>query len=174
MSVNNFWPYVKPWLFPLGVGCVYGLCYLHDPQSTANALHVCRTLLVQLGPPICIVLVMMTLINRYLNPAALAKFLGSKMGIRGVFFSSLAGVISLGPIYAWYPLFKSLKEKGASIFVIANFIGCRSVKPVLLPVLLAYFGWKFSTVFVLINLIGAMGTAYLVALVCDKSESERL
>ncbi|NDV28043.1 hypothetical protein [Desulfovibrio sp. JC010] len=172
--MSNFiqigWKYSKPWLFPLAVACIYGLCQLYDPESTARSIKVCKALFTQLGLPICIVLVMMTLINRYLDPATVARFLGSKTGIRGVFLSGLAGIISMGPIYAWYPLFKSLKEKGASTFIIANFIGCRSVKPVLLPVLLAYFGWQFSTVFVLINLFGAMGTAYLVGVVCPNTK----
>ncbi|TIH20227.1 hypothetical protein D0S45_02480 [Marinifilum sp. JC120] len=168
-AMKIIWKHIKPWVFPLGVICIYGLCQLHYPQSTARAIEVSKTLFTQLGLPICIVLVMMTLINRYLNPASVARFLGNKTGIKGVFLSGLAGIISMGPIYAWYPLFKDLKEKGASIFIIANFIGCRSVKPVLLPIMLAYFGWQFSTAFVLINLVGAMGTAYLVAMFCPVS-----
>ncbi|NDV23810.1 hypothetical protein [Desulfovibrio sp. JC022] len=173
MSVMKIiWKHTKPWIFPLGVTSIYGLCQLHDPQSTARAIEVSKTLFTQLGLPICIVLVMMTLINRYLNPASVARFLGSKTGIKGVFLSGLAGILSMGPIYAWYPLFKSLKEKGASTFIIANFIGCRSVKPVLLPIMLAYFGWQFSTVFVLINLLGAMGTAYVVGVVCGATKIE--
>lgn len=175
MSImKTVWPHIKLWFFPLGVACIYGLCWQYDLQSTQRAIEVCKTLFTQLGLPICVVLIMMTLINRFLDPATVARFLGNKTGIKGVLLSALAGVLSMGPIYAWYPLFKSLKEKGASSFIIANFIGCRSVKPVLLPVLLAYFGWQFSTIFVLINLFGAMGTAYLVALICPNPTVDQI
>ena len=166
MAAKQIWHYIKPWLFTLIVGCLYVFCLQYDPLSGQRAVEASSRLISQLGLPICFVLVMMTLINRYLDPAVVARFLGSRTGVRGVLLSALAGILSMGPIYAWYPLFKNLREKGASTFIIANFIGCRSVKPVLIPVLLAYFGWQFSIVFVLINLLGAMGTACLVALFC--------
>jgi len=65
----------------------------------------------------------------------------------------------MGPIFAWYPLLKTLKEKGASDFHIANFLANRSVKPVLPPLMVANFGWRFSLVFT----VGCMACAWLTA-----------
>lgn len=164
---------LKPWLFPLGVVCIYGLGLALAPNETYNAIQISRSMLGQLALPLCLAVVMMAVLNRYLSPATITRFLGQKTGFKGIVLSSLAGILSMGPIYAWYPLFKGLKEKGVSIFIVANFIGCRSVKPVLLPVLVAYFGWRFASVFVLMSLIGALGTAYIVALTCSEKGSAK-
>jgi len=52
-------------------------------------------------------------------------------------------VISMGPIYAWYPLLKELRGKGATNSFIAVFLGNRAVKPFLLPIMISYFGGMY-------------------------------
>ena len=47
-----------------------------------------------------------------------------------------AGIISTGPIYAWYPLLKDFKEKRAGGSVIAILYN-RAVKPFLLLVMIS-------------------------------------
>ncbi len=154
------------WLFPLGVVFLYAIGWLAAPENTIRAMTICASLFRQLALPISFALIMMVVFNKVLSPALVARFLGSSSGVKGVVLSSLAGILSMGPIYAWYPLFTSLKEKGASPFHIANFMGCRSVKPVLLPVMVAYFGWEFTGVFVLMSLIIALVVAGVVGVVC--------
>jgi len=110
--------------------------------------------------------------NRFLSPVLVTRFLGQSAGLRGVLFSSLAGILSMGPIYAWYPLFKNLKEKGASAFHVANFIGCRSIKPVLLPVMVAYFGWEFTLLFMAMSLVAALMTAGVVSVACTGARAQ--
>ncbi len=153
---------IRSWIFPLVVGVVYAALYTYNSQSTVRAFDVSCSILKQMILPVCFVICMMTALNRVLSPAIVTRFLGQKTGIKGVLLSALAGILSMGPLYAWYPLFKSLKEQGASTFIIANFISCRSVKPVLFPVLFAYFGWDFTFLFVGICLVGALMTAYIV------------
>jgi hypothetical protein len=51
----------------------------------------------------------------------------------------------MGPIYAWYPLLKELREKGAANSLIAIFLGNRAVKPFLLPIMISYFGWVYAS-----------------------------
>ena len=108
----------------------------------------------QLGLPLCVAVSMMVLLNRFLSPSLASRLLGRRSGLGGLLLSSVAGIVSMGPIYAWYPLFTALKDKGASAFNIANFMCCRSVKPVLIPVLLGYFGWRITGIFLLMTLTG--------------------
>jgi len=157
---------LKPWLFPLVVACIYGICSVFAPEGAGRAMQVALSIFSQLWLPLCVAFAMMVAINRFLSPAWVTELLGQQAGIKGVFISSLAGVLSMGPIYAWYPLFKSLREKGASSFHVANFISCRSVKPVLLPVLVAYFGWRYATAYVLVTFVGALIVAYVVGTAC--------
>ncbi len=168
-TLFRFTAFAKPWLFPLAVAALYGLGFLLAPAAAGRALHISGSMFHQIALPICLALIVMVLLNRFLSPATVTHFLGRKSGLKSVLFSSLAGIISMGPIYAWYPLFKSLKEKGASDFHVANFIASRSVKPVLFPVLVAYFGWSFSALFVLLSIICALIVACIVSLVCSGS-----
>lgn len=167
LFMKRNWKFIGPWLFPIAVLCVYAAAMFFDPESAARGLKVSRNMFSHLALPFCVVLVMMVLLNRYMNPAGVARYLGGRTGLKGIVLSSLAGIISLGPIYAWYPLFKELKERGASLFMVANFIGCRSVKPVLFPVLLSYFGWKLASMFVLMSLFSGIVTACVVTLFCS-------
>ena len=160
---------VRPWLFPLGVICLYGLGLLFVPESIDRSVHVCVSIFRQLALPIGLALVTMVVFNRFLSPALVPRFLGRSAGFKGVLFSSLAGILSMGPVYAWYPLFKTLKEKGASAFHVANFIGCRSIKPVLLPVMVAYFGWEFTLVFILMSFFGVLLVACVVSFACSRN-----
>jgi len=160
---------IRPWLFPLGIAGLYGLGIIFAPESTERALHMSGSMFRQLALPICLALIMMVVLNRFLSPEVVTLFLGRSAGIKGVFLSSLAGVLSMGPVYVWYPLLKTLKDKGASEFHIANFIGNRSVKPVLLPVLVIYWGWYFTSLFVLVSLVGALIVACIVSMSCSDS-----
>lgn len=155
--------YVRPWLFPLGVGCIYGLGFFVAPEKISASATMCVSICRQLALPISLALVVMVVFNRFLSPALVTRFLGRSAGMKGLIFSSLAGILSMGPIYAWYPLFKNLRDKGASVFHVANFMGCRAIKPVLLPVMVAYFGWGFTLLFMGMSLVGALSVAAVVS-----------
>ncbi len=164
---------LRPWLFPLGVICVYGLGLVFVPESIGRSLRACASIFRQLALPIALALVTMVAFNRFLSPALVTRFLGKSAGFKGLLFSSLAGILSMGPVYAWYPLFKTLQEKGASTFHVANFIGCRSIKPALFPVMLASFGWGFTLMFMLMSLCGALVVAGVVEMSCSRNKSAR-
>lgn len=169
---QRVYPHIKPWLFPLGVLCLYGIASFFNPAGIDRALAISGTMFRQLALPMCFAVVMMVVLNQVVSPAAVARYLGKGAGLKGIFFSGLAGIISMGPIYAWYPLFKTMREKGVTAFIIANFIGCRSIKPVLLPVLIGYFGWKYTVVFVIVSLVGALCTAGIVGVACSAEDAQ--
>jgi len=166
------WKPLRPWLFPLAIACLYLAGFLFAPEKAAEAARRSGIILRQIAVPIGVAIAMMVLLNRFLSPALAAKYLGKQSGMRGVAFSSLAGILSMGPVYAWYPLMTTLKEKGVSTFHLANFISCRSIKPVLIPVLLAYFGWLYSVTFLLANFIAALFVAGVVSLVLSSRKSK--
>ena len=71
------------------------------------------------------------------------KYLGKK---RKWLFAILGGIISTGPIYMWYAMLRELKEKGVGYGFIATFLYNRAIKPPLIPVIIYYFGLKFTIV----------------------------
>lgn len=56
------------------------------------------------------------------------------------------GIISTGPIYMWYPMLKELKREEVQYGFIATFLYNRAIKPPLIPMMIAYFGWKYTVV----------------------------
>ncbi|MCD4741430.1 MAG: hypothetical protein K8R67_02955 [Desulfobacteraceae bacterium] len=166
-SHMRFITLLRPWLFPLGVIILYGLGLMFAPENTHKALSISGSIFKKLALPICFAIIVMVLFNRFLSPATITNFLGKNAGIKGVVLSSLAGVLSMGPVYAWYPLLKTLIDKGASKFHVANFIGSRSIKPFLLPVLVAYWGWRFALLFILMSLAGSLIVAFIVSVCCS-------
>ncbi len=152
-----------PWLLPSGVILLYLVLGFISPDRTMTALKASGNILKQTTLPLILALVMLFGLNLFATPAHVSRFLGRRAGVKGILLSSAAGIISMGPIYAWFPLLKSLREKGASDFHLANFLGSRAVKPVLVPLMVAYFGWRFSLVFILVNWLGALMVAAAVA-----------
>ena len=134
-----------------------------SPDRIITALKASGTVLKQTTLPLLLAFIMMFLLNMFITPGYVSRFLGSRAGVKGVLLSSAAGILSMGPIYAWFPFLKALREKGASDFHLANFLSNRAVKPVLLPLLIAYFGWRFSLIFILLNMMGALLVATAVA-----------
>jgi uncharacterized membrane protein YraQ (UPF0718 family) len=163
------------WLFPISMGAVYLAGYFLAPDPTASALMASGVILKQMILPLLLAFVMMIGLNRFISPAHVSRFLGSRAGIAGVFFSSVAGILSMGPVYAWLPFLAAIQEKGASAFHLANFLSSRAVKPVLLPLMIGYFGWRFSLILTVLNLVGALFVAAMVVFICDgrkKSKSQ--
>ncbi len=149
--------------FPLSVIVLYSVLFAMMPARTLRALEATGTIVTQVAVPLCIAFIIMFVLNLFVKPAHVSRFLGKGAGAKGVCISALAGVISTGPIYAWYPLLRDLREKGASQFHVANFLSHRAVKPFLLPVMVLYFGWVFALVFNVLIVMGALSTALIVS-----------
>ncbi|MFW6125964.1 MAG: permease [Chloroflexota bacterium] len=155
--------------FPVAVLALYGVLFIALPDRASAALRSSGSILWSLLLPLGLVLVVMVFLNLFLKPAQVARFLGAESGVWGVLMSVAAGIISTGPIYAWYPLLKELREKGAGNTVVAIFLGNRAVKPFLLPVMVSYFGWVYVVVLTVFTVVGSVGVGYAVgALVAEQ------
>ncbi|NQT48995.1 MAG: permease [Chloroflexi bacterium] len=150
-------------IFPLLVLVIYGVLFVLTPEQALAALKssgkVCLTIL----PSLALVFVVMLSLNLFIKPAQIVHLLGSGANIKGILLSVAAGIISMGPIYVWYPLLKELREKGAGNMPIAVFLYNRSVKPFLLPVMVAYFGWVYVGILTVVTVLASVVNGYLVA-----------
>lgn len=162
------------WLFPISMIAVYMAIFFVAPEGTVHALMASGNILKQMALPLLFAFVMMIVLNLFITPAHVSQFLGSRAGIKGVLLSSIAGTLSMGPVYAWLPFLVAIRDKGASDFHLANFLSSRAVKPVLLPLMIGYFGWRFSLIFTVLNLAGALFVAAAVLYICKgRSKSQR-
>ncbi len=143
-------------LFPLSVAALYVVFFFIMPDKTLSALAGSGKILLNMLAPLVLIFVIMLLVNLFVKPARVAKFLGKNSGIRGTAVAAAAGVISTGPIYAWYPLLKDLREKGAGNYTISIFLYNRAVKPFLLPVMIEYFGWIYVITLIVLTFLASV------------------
>ena len=155
------------WIFPACIVLAYVAAFPAAPGKVAASLLASVHVAGRVVWPLAIAFVMIFVLNLLVNPSIIPRFLGRKSGLKGLVLSSGAGILSMGPIYAWYPFVKTLHEKGVSNFHTANFLSNRSVKPAMLPVMIAYFGWRFTVVFTILCIFSAWITALAVKKVTD-------
>jgi uncharacterized membrane protein YraQ (UPF0718 family) len=156
-------------LFPTAVLVIYGILFGFVPDRASLALRSSLRVFLNILFPLCLVFILMVVLNLFLRPPHIAKFLGKRSGLKGVFLSATAGIISMGPIYAWYPLLKELRNRGAENSLIAIFLGNRAVKPLLMPVLISYFGWTYALILTVLTVLGSLAVGYTTdALVTGK------
>lgn len=135
---------------------LYGLLCLLNIQSALSALQKSSAILTKLLPIFVLVILFMALLNFFVKPRQIAKHLGRDSGIRGWIWALASGVVSHGPMYAWYPLLKDLRSHGMRDALIVVFFASRAIKVPLLPVMIDYFGLVFTLLLSLFILLGAL------------------
>ena len=151
-------------LFPIGILVIYVILFLATPDKANQAIKSSGNVFLSMLIPLALVFIIMLLINLFLKPAAVARFLGKGSGVKGIVLAAVAGIISTGPIYAWYPLLKDLKDKGAGESSIAIFLYNRAVKPFLLPVMIGYFGWLYVVILTIIMVLASIAVGFSVSI----------
>ena len=151
-------------IFPLLVLVIYGVLFVLAPEQALAALKSSGKVCLNILPPLALVFVVMLALNLFVKPAQIVHLLGSGANIKGILLSVAAGITSMGPIYVWYPLLKELRGKGAGNMPIAIFLYNRAVKPFLLPVMVAYFGWVYVGILTVLTVLASVVNGYLVGM----------
>jgi uncharacterized membrane protein YraQ (UPF0718 family) len=161
--------------FFLLVVLVYLVLFFINSERTAAALEEGILILLKLIPVFLALIVLTAVINYFLNPQQIVKYFGKKSGKMGWFYALIGGIVSHGPMYAWYPMLEDMKRHGLRDGLIATFFYARAVKLPLLPLMIDYFGLIFTSVLSVYILVGAylQGTLieYLLSLK-QKNQSE--
>lgn len=161
----------RMFLFPIVILVIYAVLFLVSPDKAGQAIKNSGNIFLNMLIPLGLVFLIMLLINLFLKPAAIAKFLGKGAGLKGIALSAVAGIISTGPIYAWYPLLKDLREKGAGESSIAIFLYNRAVKPFLLPVMIGYFGWLYVVILTILTILASVAVGFSVSIFTSSKEA---
>lgn len=132
------------WLFLVAVVGLYGLTLLFNPAVVGEALAAFEVLLPRILPVLVVVFGLLFLANVFLEREWLVGHLGRISGIGGWALTVACGILSAGPLYAWYPLLGELKEKGMCGALISTFLYSRALKLPLLPLMVHYFGIAYT------------------------------
>jgi uncharacterized membrane protein YraQ (UPF0718 family) len=154
----------RMFIFPVCVLVIYGILFTIDPNKSLMALKASGNILRTISLPLVLVFVIMLALQLFIKPAQVVRLFGKDANIRGIALSMVAGIISMGPIYAWYPLLKNLREEGAETGLIAIFLYSRAVKPFLLPVMIAYFGWAYVVILTVLTVFAAIAIGYSMSI----------
>lgn len=145
MKIEN-----KAWIFFGIIVVLYILVGVINQQLFVKSLLFSLKIIERVIPVLIMVLVLMIIVNYFVTPRMLVKWLGEESGIKGWIVAIIAGIISSGPIYMWYPLLSQLQKKGAKQGLIAVFLYNRAVKIPLMPLLIYYFGLVYTIVLTIV------------------------
>ncbi len=146
----------------LTVSVLYGILFLASSETAWLAFRKSGLVLLKILPIIAVVILFTGLLNYFLQPRQIAGHLGRESGARGWLWALAAGVISHGPMYAWYPLLEDLRSHGMRDGLIVVFFFARAIKIPLLPMMIDYFGWGFTLLLSLYILLGALVQGWLL------------
>lgn len=133
------------WLL-LGTVGLYLLVFLFDAGQAGAALDRSFGILRRILPVLVVVTGLLGVSHAFLSPASVASAVGEAAGPRGYLVATVGGILSHGPVYAWYPLLRDLQEAGMREGLIAVFLYNRAVKLPLIPLFLVYFELRYGIV----------------------------
>ena len=93
----------------------YLVVLIISPQKATESLGNSVYYLLEMLQVLPIIFLLTVVIEAWIPKELIMKGLGEKSGVKGNLLSLLLGSISAGPIYAAFPIGKSLLSKGASI-----------------------------------------------------------
>lgn len=157
------------WYFLVVIILVYIITYLIKPNLISPALNYLLKIIIKIIPVFILIFLIMFLTNYLITPKTLADYL-SKKRKRNWLIIIIAGIISTGPIYMWYPMLAELKERGLRQGFIATFLYTRAVKPALIPLMIFYFGLAYTITLTVVMIIYSIIQGLTLERICKSNQ----
>jgi len=125
---------------------LYLIALVFAPERVGVALQFSLKMFYKLLPILAVVFVLMFLTNLFVKPAWVKQHVGHGSGMKGYLIAIAGGILSMGPVYAWYGVLKDLQGQGMRRALIATFLYSRSVKIAMLPLMILYFGLGYTVI----------------------------
>ncbi|TRZ78115.1 hypothetical protein D4R87_01340 [bacterium] len=130
--------------FFIGVLFAYAIVTLLNFQLAQESISDFLQMFLKIIPILFLVFFIMVATDLYFTKEKVGKYLGEESGIRGWLYAIIAGILVSGPPYILFPLLQGFKEKGVKDSLLAVFLYNRNVKLQFMPVMIYYFGLKFT------------------------------
>lgn len=138
------------WYYLIIVVLLLMFSLIANPSSSLKIWKFFINLSWNMIPIFITVFLLMAITNYLFEPKSLIKHMGKDSGIKGWLIAIVAGTLSSGPIYMWYPLLADLKEKGMKISLITCFLYNRAIKIPLIPLMILYFSFKYVLILTIV------------------------
>lgn len=153
------------------VAIVYGIMFIAAPQKAMQSAGNSAYYLVEMLQVLPIIFLLTVVIEAWVPKELIMKGFGDKSGFKGNLLSLLLGSISAGPIYAAFPISKSLLSKGASVRNIVIILSSWAViKVPMLANEAKFLGVKFMVVRWILTVICIFVMAYLTEIIVKKKD----
>lgn len=135
-------------------------------ESINNSIYYVKEMLIIMP----VIFFITTIIETWVPKEMIIKGLGEKSGIKGYTLSIIFGSISVGPIYAAFPVCKTLIKKGASIKNIVIILSAWAViKVPMLATEARFLSARFMAIRWIFTVIAIMIISYIVSVFVDKN-----
>ena len=148
--------------FLTSVFLLYLVLFFFEPEKIRESLKISANVFIQIAPWLFLIIFLMGIINYFVKPKTVLKYVGEGSGIKGWFLAISAGILSHGPVYAWYPLLGDLRNQGMKSGLVAVFLFNRSIKIPLLPFMVHYFKMPFVIILTGYIIIASIVQGYLI------------
>jgi len=144
---------------------LYVILYLLKPENTIKAAKASINILAQILPIFPLIILFMWVVNYFIEPKTVSKYVGRGSGTKGWLIAVVTGILSHGPTYIWYPLLKDLRSQGMKNGLIAAFLYARAIKIPLLPLIAYYFGITFVIVLTIYMILASIIEGKVIELI---------
>jgi len=142
--------------FLIVVITIYIIIGFIDFNGAINSFLNTLSVLNNIWPLFIFIILLTTAINYFLKPKHIMKHLGEDSGKKGVIYALIGGIISHGPMYAWYGVLDELRNNGAKDELLIIFLYARAIKIPMIPFSISVFGTPFTIAISLYILIFAI------------------
>lgn len=149
----------------------YAIVFIISPEKGILSLKNSGYYLIEMLQVLPTIFLLTVVIEAWIPKELIMRGFGEKSGIRGNLLSLLLGSISAGPIYAAFPIGKSLLSKGASITNIVIILSSWAV--IKIPMLAneaKFLGLNFMAVRWVLTVIAILIMGYLTAVFVKKED----
>lgn len=135
---------------------IYIVLAIFDLQGIIHSLSNGLKTFMDIWPLFLFIIILTTIINYFLKPHLIKKHLGEESDKKAVIYALLGGIISHGPMYAWYGILEELREKGVKDQLLIIFLYSRAIKIPMIPFSISIFGTTFTIIISIYILIFAL------------------
>jgi len=132
--------------FFIAVGLVYMVTAVFNLELVKISLIDFWHIFTKILRIMSFVLLVMTVMNLFLNSKKSKKYLGKSKGWKSRAFAIIAGILIWWPPYILYPMLGELKKQGMNNALLSVFLYNRNVKIPFIPISIIYFGVTFTVI----------------------------
>jgi len=164
---------VRKYWHIIAVIALYVFLRIFLPDKASVALSLSWHTFASVALIILSVFVLIGLVQAWLKEETIAKKLGQGSGLKAIIVSALFGSILVGPLFAIFPLLKSLMERGARTAVVIAMLTTWAVKIPMIPIEVKFLGPEFVALRVVLILLLAIPVSLAIEKIISRPAKNR-